>query len=273
MLDDQETIDLMKNNVENCIPGSFLRMGDAEAFFIIGDTKEYLPCLEKHLSWKPSLDEIPAFQKSYFELWKSPKFLGSHPDSKEEPWAKAFDVLGRKPSFSFKAVHRFTDPVVLKYVLKDAKHVSILGCVDVREPLKRLLGKDIDWYEIPARMRDYNLKFKGRYIAEKPPKGKHLHYPYQFEKTLASINVKSKGHVFLLGAGILKPFYAKKIEDNGGIMIDLGSVMDEWKGVISRVGRSLKRGTIVPTLEERVNKLLCPTEPTKKNKPKVAKKN
>ena len=63
------------------------------------------------------------------------------------------------------------------------------------------------------------------------------HYPSHFESNMALISRTDwTGKVCLVGGGILGKFYCLEIKKNGGIAIDIGSVMDKWNNKKTRPG-------------------------------------
>lgn len=63
------------------------------------------------------------------------------------------------------------------------------------------------------------------------------HYPTYFESNMALISSMDwAGKVCLVGGGILGKIYCLEIKKNGGIAIDIGSVMDKWNNKKTRPG-------------------------------------
>lgn len=61
--------------------------------------------------------------------------------------------------------------------------------------------------------------------------GAHAHYPRVFEQTLAAIAERiSPGDLVLVGAGILGKIYCEAVRVQGGIAVDVGSVLDLCSG-------------------------------------------
>ncbi|MDY6885713.1 MAG: hypothetical protein SWL02_18320 [Pseudomonadota bacterium] len=56
----------------------------------------------------------------------------------------------------------------------------------------------------------------------------------------------SKGHVYLVGAGILGKVYCHQIKKSGGIALDVGSVPDVWVGKPSREYQKKNRSRYRP---------------------------
>ena len=86
--------------------------------------------------------------------------------------------------------------------------------------------ESVTCYTIPGESR-YKTMFNDQRADE--------HCPTVFEELIATLPAVSKGQVFLVGAGFLGKIYCNVIKQNGGIAIDVGSLMDRWAGYHTRV--------------------------------------
>ena len=61
------------------------------------------------------------------------------------------------------------------------------------------------------------------------------HYPTRYEQVLDNINLSAKpGSLWLIGAGLLAKLYCMRVRENGGVALDLGSLVDLYAGKKSR---------------------------------------
>jgi len=61
------------------------------------------------------------------------------------------------------------------------------------------------------------------------------HYPTRYEQVLGNINLSAKpGSLWLIGAGFLAKLYCMRVRKNGGVALDIGSLIDLYAGIKSR---------------------------------------
>ena len=105
-----------------------------------------------------------------------------------------------------------------QYALPPFNRVS--GLISPSLP-KGLEGQPIEHFIIP-----------GEHWFRKDTSGEHAHYPVVFERCLDWISRTVKpGQLWLVGAGILGKIYCQAIRAQGGVAIDVGSVIDLSSGV------------------------------------------
>ncbi len=99
-----------------------------------------------------------------------------------------------------------------------------IGLITNRPALAELLrshGKQVDLYRVPDKFCD-----------RRP--GWTPHFPNRYARLRDELDVRYRGQVFLVGAGICGKAYCHWIKQRGGIGIDVGSVYDAWLGLASR---------------------------------------
>lgn len=97
-----------------------------------------------------------------------------------------------------------------------------------------LVGRCL-WQPIPGE--------KGHHPDSEGP----AHYPVVYEQTLAWIEHEAgPGRLFLVGAGILGKIYCDAIRQQGGVAIDVGSVMDLCSGLTTSRGEFRLNPFLVP---------------------------
>nr|WP_246513182.1 tetratricopeptide repeat protein [Azospirillum picis] len=72
------------------------------------------------------------------------------------------------------------------------------------------------------------------------------HFPAVYERLLETLSVDEPGEVVLVAAGFLGKMYCKRIKDQGGIALDLGSVVDYWCGFATRSLHFTQRYAALP---------------------------
>ena len=110
-----------------------------------------------------------------------------------------------------------------KYALPPFNRVS--GLISPSLP-KGLEGQPIEHFVIP-----------GEHWFRKDTSGEHAHYPVVFERCLDWISrTVQPGQLWLVGAGILGKIYCQAIRAQGGVAVDVGSVIDLSSGVSNTRG-------------------------------------
>ena len=117
----------------------------------------------------------------------------------------------------------------LKELIKGQKVVSLITCRDIAQEFAVKFGVEtVMWIPITVEANSAsNTQLN------------YSHYPLRMNELLKHINPIFKGHLFLVGAGILGKIYCRVIKERGGIALDLGSVFDNWAVHTKR--RSVKR--------------------------------
>lgn len=110
-----------------------------------------------------------------------------------------------------------------KEILQSAEKIVAITCRDI-SLLEKNIGKPIHKIDVPAEHR-----FKGNENITSP------HYPDFFIDIENEIDeIVSPGVIVLVGAGILGKIYCDTILKNGGIAIDVGSLMDAIENIPTR---------------------------------------
>ena len=110
-----------------------------------------------------------------------------------------------------------------KTLLQSAEKIIAITCRDI-SILEKSINREIYKIQIPAEHR-----FKGDQTTISP------HYPDAFIRIEQEIEKHvSPGVIVLVGAGILGKIYCDTILQNGGIAIDVGSLMDAIENIPTR---------------------------------------
>lgn len=251
---------LLQKRIENQIPTSVVRLGDGEGCYL--DYPEVVKStqVEDQLSvqrvwWGSSdlcnasessrTDTLNAFRKSI----ANSDFLGVPPVRR---LLCSFDAPMRghdeiKSSRGLLAItdalpnivcedkilvscHMHTDFQLwncYEEILKDLDEISIISChegLDIY--LRQRFGINaVATYPIPGESR-YTILFD-----QNPAEN---HYPEVFNSIIKILPSVSRGRVFLVGAGFLGKIYCDVVKQNGGIALDVGSLLDYWAGYQTR---------------------------------------
>ncbi len=115
-------------------------------------------------------------------------------------------------------------------IMRKAKSLSLISCLSgLPEVVKSNFGLDeVDLYKIPGEKYSEHLR------SAESMEG--VHFPYVYWDITRRLSKPLHGRVFLIAAGTLAKFYAATIKRNGGIALDLGSLVDGWMKIASRPG-------------------------------------
>ena len=117
-------------------------------------------------------------------------------------------------------------------IFESLQSISIISCHEQLEDyVRNTFGiKSVRSYTIPAESRFQRMFDQESGID---------HFPTYFNHLTSRIPSISKGQVFLVGAGFLGKIYCDLIKRNGGIALDVGSLMDRWTGFQTRFNSEL----------------------------------
>jgi hypothetical protein len=118
----------------------------------------------------------------------------------------------------------------LAELLRAARRVTVISCLpEIAGLIKERFSLDeAILLLIPAEEGSRHL------LGEQAGKG--VHYPAAFERILAELSKPHHGRLFLVAGGLLGKFYCAAIRANGGIALDIGSLVDAWTGHQTRPG-------------------------------------
>ena len=112
-------------------------------------------------------------------------------------------------------------------VIRMAQSVHVISShKSVVDVIQRLVPPDnVEFIEIPGE----RLRVSEGNIAVNSEMSNH--YPVHYENVLDSINLSAKpGSLWLIGAGVLANLYCMRVRENGGVALDLGTLIDLYAG-------------------------------------------
>jgi len=141
-----------------------------------------------------------------------------------------YAILRTKPCIT---THCFINRQIrdhLPIILKGHTKVSVISCRNLKPYLKETCGiTDVVTYQVPSQyiMRNIDDEYE-----------KCLHdvkmWPTAHHKIIKEIQVRERGEVFLIGAGLFGKDMCIRVRDLGGIALDLGSCLDSIVGKTTR---------------------------------------
>jgi hypothetical protein len=108
-------------------------------------------------------------------------------------------------------------------ILQARAIVGVIGCRDIETRLKSS-------FEV-RRVRTWIVRGESQF----PGTEGEPHWPDGFCRVMESLEVTEPGQPFLIGAGGLGKIYCHRVKQLGGVAIDVGSLLDAWAGVESRL--------------------------------------
>ena len=137
----------------------------------------------------------------------------------------------RRPAVCDQRIHielhnrGFVEPI-----LRRAGSVGVISChSQLPARMKEAFGlADVELFKIPGEKYTADMRDSDQMSGE--------HFPFVFWDIVRRLSVPHNGRVFMIAAGTLAKFYADVIRKNGGIALDLGSLVDGWLNISSRPG-------------------------------------
>lgn len=126
-------------------------------------------------------------------------------------------------------------PDYFEELLRDRHSLYYVSCWDLDEAFKRRYGiRHVKGFQTPPEP-----KFTSGYVGER-------HYPYVFEDIRKQIKAMDcTGGLCLVGGGVFSKMYNIWFKEQGGVSLDVGSIMDAFYG---RSTRGPQRGLDVEDL-------------------------
>jgi hypothetical protein len=108
-------------------------------------------------------------------------------------------------------------------LLNDQKRIGLISCRSkLRSLLESIFKLSVKYVEIPDMYRD----LKGSDVSDD--------YIARLEGVLELNLVDTPGMIYLVGGGLYGKLYCEHIKSQGGIALDVGSLLDAWLGIPSR---------------------------------------
>lgn len=121
-------------------------------------------------------------------------------------------------------------------LLERAGHIGVITArADIPQKLRECLNIKVTEHITP----DKSARQVGHFVP---------HYPEHFERIKSSINVEYNGMPYLVAAGLIGKGYCAEIQQQGGIALDIGALIDCWDGRYSRPKVIESRFTVKKTL-------------------------
>jgi len=215
-------------------PLSLIRCGDGEKIVLDGfdNYVNYNAILKRQLGFSPPIEDAERIRENLISAISGCDILGvpmhKNLDSMGPHWRNVESTIDKQIS----GVTKWRCSLDIHYDLLQGdgfdrllmrKPIAYIGCRDLTAGfMRRFETQRVDRYEIApeAKFTSY----------EGDP-----HYPNQFNKVERWMDkINPQGRILLVGAGVIGKIYCNWWRDRGGKALDVGSVMDEWAGRVTR---------------------------------------
>jgi hypothetical protein len=123
-----------------------------------------------------------------------------------------------------------------------AELLSDLDFVGVVSPHPGLAARLARYHGI-ADYREYVVPGESRLPEAVRGRSMGPHFPDRYHEIMTGLQVPRTGSVFLVAAGLLGKIYCHRIQQLGGVGLDVGSIVDAWMGFDTRPDANEPRGT------------------------------
>lgn len=253
-------VNYIKEKIQKRVPCSIIRLGDGEGSFL-----RYPKDLEKFQTedqkiilniWWPNGAQIQnsfckEIEKDFLDAIENADVLGVSPPRRHlktlsEIRGKSIHgtnrgVRGLIALSNFIQTNDYSSDIITssyfqsdleswdayQYIFEDVKNISVISCHESLGDylIKRFGFENIDLYKIPGEYKSF--KQFDQQSTEK-------HYPDVYTEVSSRLKLNSKNKVFLVAGGFLGKIYCNIIKQNGGVAIDIGSIVDKWLGYNTR---------------------------------------
>lgn len=233
--------DELFQHIINCLdtkePQSILRCGDGESFVLNGkndpDNLKYV--INRQLGFLPSVTVMMEIRDRLIEAFENCDIIGIPVKNRflEDPnssWSKVKPILEKYvPNKTYSDIDfhsHFLDRGYFKELFKKIDKLFYISCRDISKQLENRYRLKVNAFHIAPEMK-FSVDYKGK---------SHLEQIPEVKKWISEQDCE--GELCLFGAGVIGKIYGNWFRDQGGIAVDVGSVMDSWGGFKTRgVGR------------------------------------
>jgi len=219
--------------VEKSQPFALLRFGDGEGLFCFQAKEhfeQYQRACVKHWGQVPTINYRYNIAESIMKAFLSTDIAGLPYYHKGAWWKYALNnfLLIDRDVRSFPAVkcdlniHIELDSSGILDQLIKGRDVVVLGCRNIERTLKSRGARNVKWLKISPQYR----------FERRKPRKPFYRQVEAMEKEISKMDLRGK--ICILGAGVAGKYLGIWMRERGGMVLDMGSVLDKWSGVKSR---------------------------------------
>jgi hypothetical protein len=227
---DNETVCfILKKWVQDNHPFALIRFGDGEGIFsnMFGNVSQYHNVSMKHWGEMPSRKYNLFIEKSIKDAYDGCDIAGLPFGFSSSKWSRTLVGFLNRPSSRGKMkcnadIHIEMDKSDFLRDIVSGRSVVFVGCRDITAKMEEFGAGDTEIVKISEQFRFASVK----------PKVPFYKQVASIEKSLGEKRFDNK--ICLLAAGVAGKRIGIIMRDNGGMVIDIGSIVDYWHGIESR---------------------------------------
>lgn len=232
------TTDQILSRLQEEKPLSIIRIGDGEGMALncSKNLETYKlfneAVLKRQMGYYPPMDQVFDIRDNLIKAYSNCDIIGipMHTQQTNAHWNNVKTILDENVSkhtenyCSIDVHYNFLNAGFFETLLQNKEVFNYISCRNIDKDLSRKFDIElINRYQIAPE-----AKFTSGYKGDN-------HYPDQFNKVQRWMDVVgAKGKLLLVGAGVIGKIYCNWWRDRGGIAFDIGSVLDDWAGKITR---------------------------------------
>jgi hypothetical protein len=234
MLNSEDVLNLLRSKIG--IGFSLIRYGDGEARVLNGlnEPDEYARILRRQLGDGTVFQDAIRIRENLIQTYERCDLVGWPYDKYRHGggWEIAESVFYEQIEKFIppdKKCHidvhsHFNDKGLYHKLLEGVETVNYISCRSLNNEITKTFGVPIvNHYKIAPEIM-FTPNYKGK-----------KHYPDQFVKIESWMDKMTvEGSVCFVGAGVVGKIYCNWFRDRGGVAFDVGSIFDEWAGMITR---------------------------------------
>jgi len=231
----EQVYDLVQSKVNSNEPFSLLRYGDGEGLFAYGHnvlmfSRKYRNASIKHWGELPGSLYRSRISMNLIKSVRNCDIAGLPYGFKGDLWEFSLQMFSKAVKNNLAKwtetcsanIHiDMENDGFIKRIVKGRK-VFVLSCRDVTERLTAMGAAHCDWLPISAQYKFEKNKPAVPFYKQIERK----------ERDLSQMDLT--GTICFLAAGVAGKNLGNIMRDQGGMVIDIGSVVDKWSGVHSR---------------------------------------
>lgn len=225
----QVIMDTVREWVQLNKPFALLRFGDGEGLFanLYGSHPNFVKACVKHWGHIPSRVYRMRIEKSIKDAYFHCDIAGLPYDLNSSAWRSTLCQFLVLPTFNKQLkcsaiIHLDFDVNGFIGELVNGRNVVYVGCRDITEKMKEM-----------GALKTTIIKISEQYkFATEKPLEPFYKQVDDIQLQLRRMNLT--GSICLLGAGVAGKYVGIVMRERGGMVLDIGSVVDKWAGVKSR---------------------------------------
>lgn len=233
------------------IPAAIVRFGEGEGRLLVADPADAesvqvaVNKVWRQAGLKLSHDDVFKVKSLVMNAFDGADVVGIRGSANFNPehqmWVERIEAVfqerlaaGREPAYVTHCLLNNTLRDSLGSLLEGQRQVSVISCRDLKDTIEADYGvEDVRVYQVPSQyvMRGIDDEYEAA-----------LHgvpiWPDFYDRLRSELEVRRRGEVFLVGAGLFGKDLCIRIKELGGIALDLGSCLD---GMAEKVTRGPNR--------------------------------